>query len=80
MPHKFRPGQVVRVLNGDHDAAVKPYVGQMGIIGHAAESAPDLVFCSIHFRGSWHARYVGEEHLELVKECDPNSHGSKEVS
>ena len=67
MAHQFSEGQRVKVLeDGQLDDGVEQDRGQIGTVDHIVESAPDVIFYSVAFSGSWDRGYIREEALEAV--------------
>ena len=67
MAHRFSEGQQVKVLeDGQLDDGVKQYRGLIGTVDHIVESAPEVIFYSVAFSGSWDRGYIREEALEAV--------------
>ena len=69
MAHQFLVGQRVKVLEDAHlENGVQQYRGCTGTVDHIAESAPELIFYSVAFSGSWDRGYIREGSLEAVDE------------
>ena len=59
MAHQFSEGQRVKVLeDGQLDDGVEQYRGCTGTVDHIVESAPEVIFYSVAFSGTWDRGYI----------------------